>query len=115
MVGWNSLRYFLIRKDPDRAARDLELILRHYLGRWHKKRVILIGYSFGADSSTVCIVKIDFVFGCVRAVSIAPRADESIGSQNDLRVQTDFRVFDQKGRGDIKPADGCVGLCFFRA
>jgi len=49
VVGWNSLRYFLFRKDPDRAARDLELILRHYLDHWHKKRVILIGYSFGAD------------------------------------------------------------------
>jgi type IV secretory pathway VirJ component len=49
VVGWNSLRYFLTRKSPDRAARDLELILRHYLDRWHKQRVILIGYSFGAD------------------------------------------------------------------
>jgi type IV secretory pathway VirJ component len=49
VVGWNSLRYFLTGKKPERAARDLELVLRHYLPRWHKEKVILIGYSFGAD------------------------------------------------------------------
>ena len=49
VVGWNSLRYFLTRKEPDRAARDLERVLRVYLPLWHKEKVILIGYSFGAD------------------------------------------------------------------
>ncbi len=49
VVGWNSLRYFLRRKEPDRAARDLERVLRVYLPLWHKERVVLIGYSFGAD------------------------------------------------------------------
>jgi type IV secretory pathway VirJ component len=49
VVGWNSLRYFLTRKGPDRAARDLERVLRAYLPRWGKERVVLIGYSFGAD------------------------------------------------------------------
>jgi type IV secretory pathway VirJ component len=49
VVGWNSLRYFLTGKSPGRAAGDLELILRRYLQRWHKEKVVLIGYSFGAD------------------------------------------------------------------
>jgi type IV secretory pathway VirJ component len=49
VVGWNSLRYFLRRREPDRAAKDLERILRHFLPLWHKERIILIGYSFGAD------------------------------------------------------------------
>ena len=49
VVGWNSLHYFLTRKAPDRTARDLERVLRVYLPFWHKQRVILIGYSFGAD------------------------------------------------------------------
>jgi type IV secretory pathway VirJ component len=49
VVGWNSLRYFFTRKSPDRTAKDLERILRHYLPLWHKEKVILIGYSFGAD------------------------------------------------------------------
>ena len=49
VVGWNSLRYFLRGKPPDHAAQDLERILRVYLPLWHKERVVLIGYSFGAD------------------------------------------------------------------
>lgn len=49
VVGWNSLRYFLRTKNPAVAARDLELILRGYLERWHKEKAVLIGYSFGAD------------------------------------------------------------------
>jgi type IV secretory pathway VirJ component len=49
VVGWNSLRYFLRRREPDLAAMDLERILRHFLALWHKERIILIGYSFGAD------------------------------------------------------------------
>ena len=49
VVGWNSLRYFIRRKKPDRVARDLEGVLQVYLPLWHKEKVILIGYSFGAD------------------------------------------------------------------
>jgi len=49
VVGWNSLRYFIRRKKPDQVARDLERVLRVYLPLWHKEKVVLIGYSFGAD------------------------------------------------------------------
>jgi type IV secretory pathway VirJ component len=49
VVGWNSLRYFIRRKKPDRVARDLVGVLQVYLPLWHKEKVILIGYSFGAD------------------------------------------------------------------
>jgi type IV secretory pathway VirJ component len=49
VVGWNSLRYFIRQKGPDRATHDLERVLRYYLPLWHKEKVILIGYSFGAD------------------------------------------------------------------
>ena len=48
-VGFNSLAYFLNRRTPDEAARDVELIMRHYIGAWAKSKVILVGYSFGAD------------------------------------------------------------------
>jgi type IV secretory pathway VirJ component len=49
VVGWNSLRYFLHRRNPDGTTRDLERVLRAYLPIWHRQKVILIGYSFGAD------------------------------------------------------------------
>lgn len=48
-VGWDSLAYYWKPKTPEQAATALEHLLRHYLAHWHKQRVLLIGYSFGAD------------------------------------------------------------------
>jgi type IV secretory pathway VirJ component len=49
VVGLNSLQYFWKKKTPEVAASDLERILRHYLVTWGKTRVILVGYSRGAE------------------------------------------------------------------
>lgn len=48
-VGLNSLKYFWTRRTPAETARDVARVLRHYLADWHRQRVLLIGYSFGAD------------------------------------------------------------------
>jgi type IV secretory pathway VirJ component len=48
-LGWYSLSYFWRASTPDEASADLERSLRHYLASWKKRRVLLIGYSFGAD------------------------------------------------------------------
>ncbi len=48
-VGWDSLGYYWKARSPAEAAGDLVRIIRHYLGAWHKERVILIGFSFGAE------------------------------------------------------------------
>ncbi len=49
VVGWNSLHYYWKKRTPEEAAKDLERIARHYLEAWHKTRLVLVGYSFGAD------------------------------------------------------------------
>ncbi len=49
VVGLNTLKYFWTDRTPDLAGKDLELILRHYLKVWNRQRVVLIGYSLGAD------------------------------------------------------------------
>jgi type IV secretory pathway VirJ component len=48
-VGLNSLKYFWSERTPEATARDVARLLRHYLAAWHKQRVLLVGYSFGAD------------------------------------------------------------------
>ncbi len=48
-VGWDSLSYFWKARQPDEVALDLERVLRNYLASWKKERIVLIGYSFGAD------------------------------------------------------------------
>jgi len=48
-VGWSSLRYFWTPRTPEAAAADLSRVITHYSAAWQMDRVILAGYSFGAD------------------------------------------------------------------
>lgn len=49
VVGWSSLDYYRRPRTPEAASADLARVLRHYLDAWGGRRVLLIGYSFGAD------------------------------------------------------------------
>ena len=50
VVGWDSLNYFWDARTPAGAARDLDRVMRHYAHSWRKSRVLLLGYSQGADT-----------------------------------------------------------------
>lgn len=49
VVGLSSLKYFWHARTPELAARDVAEVLRHYLTTWRRTRIVLIGYSSGAD------------------------------------------------------------------
>jgi type IV secretory pathway VirJ component len=49
VVGLSTLKYYWNARTPDESARDVARILRHYLAAWKRERVLLIGYSFGAN------------------------------------------------------------------
>lgn len=49
VVGLDSLRYFWSARTPDGLAQDLDRVMRSFAVQWKKTRVILIGYSQGAD------------------------------------------------------------------
>lgn len=49
VVGFNSLKYFWTKRTPDEAATAIATVIRNYLVAWRKMRVIMIGYSSGAD------------------------------------------------------------------
>lgn len=49
VVGVDSLRYFWTARTPESTAADTERIIHYYASKWKKKRVILIGYSQGAN------------------------------------------------------------------
>jgi hypothetical protein len=49
VVGWDCLRYFWSRKSPEQVARDLGAVIDTFLSRWGGSKVVLVGYSFGAD------------------------------------------------------------------
>ena len=49
VVGVDTLRYFWAKKKPEDAAADLADLIGTYTENWKTRRVLLIGYSFGAD------------------------------------------------------------------
>jgi type IV secretory pathway VirJ component len=49
VVGIDSLRYFWLPRSPNEVGRDLTRVVETYLAAWGKRRVILAGYSQGAD------------------------------------------------------------------
>ncbi len=48
-VIWQSLRYYWSPRTPEQGARDLDRLIRHYGERWGREKVVLVGYSMGAD------------------------------------------------------------------
>jgi type IV secretory pathway VirJ component len=49
VVGWDSLRYYWTARTPQGVAADADKLIRYYFSHFGKKRVMLIGYSQGAD------------------------------------------------------------------
>ena len=49
VAGIDSLRYFWTPRTPQGFAHDLDRIVRYYADRWHRSKVVLIGFSQGAD------------------------------------------------------------------
>lgn len=49
VVGWNSGSYFWERRTPEDVAADLDRVIRQFTGEWGIDRVVLVGYSRGAD------------------------------------------------------------------
>jgi type IV secretory pathway VirJ component len=48
-VGLDSLHYFWNKRTPEETAEAVAGIIKRYTRLWKKPRVILFGYSFGAD------------------------------------------------------------------
>jgi type IV secretory pathway VirJ component len=49
VVGLDSLRYYWTARTPNGLAADTDRMIRYYLAHFAKQRVLLIGYSQGAD------------------------------------------------------------------
>jgi type IV secretory pathway VirJ component len=48
-VALDSLSYFWRGRNPEEVTSDIEHIIALYRDKWHIKKFILVGYSFGAD------------------------------------------------------------------
>lgn len=49
VVGLNSFKYFWKKKTPQETADDIAALLETYGNEWHEQKVVICGFSFGAD------------------------------------------------------------------
>jgi type IV secretory pathway VirJ component len=49
VVGFNTLQYFWKKRTPEESAQDLQRLLVYFLQEWKKQKVLIMGYSLGAD------------------------------------------------------------------
>ncbi|MGM3262679.1 AcvB/VirJ family lysyl-phosphatidylglycerol hydrolase, partial [Klebsiella pneumoniae] len=59
VVGIDSLRYFWSERTPKGFAADLQKIIDHYRQQWRRDKVMLIGFSQGADVLPATINQLD--------------------------------------------------------
>ena len=50
VVGILANSYFARERTPDETGRDLEKVVREYQTKWNRRRVVLVGYSRGAEA-----------------------------------------------------------------
>jgi type IV secretory pathway VirJ component len=117
VVGLNSLQYFWKKKTPEIAGYDLERIVRHYLAAWGKARLLLVGYSRGAEVVPFMLDRLapDLRSRVVLLALLAPSSS----------VEFEFHVGNWLGGGggkselpvrpEIEKLAGTPILCFFGA
>jgi len=49
VVGFDSRNYLSTPRTPEVASGDLARVIRHYTAAWNRPRVLVVGYSRGAD------------------------------------------------------------------
>jgi type IV secretory pathway VirJ component len=78
VVGVNSMRYYWRRRSVDEAAGDLADLIEHYALAWARPRVVLVGYSFGADALPLLLERLPAPTRTrVRAMALVSPADRA--------------------------------------
>ena len=101
VAGVDSLRYFWKARTPAGLAADIDRIVRYYAYQWKKKRVMLIGYSQGADvlpfainrlpAATRELVQLNVLIGVGKQASFEFHVTNwfSSGSGTPIKPETD--------------------------
>lgn len=60
VVALNSRKYFWSEKSPEKFTADFMQLADYYLRTWKKTKVIIVGYSFGADVASFLPNRLSF-------------------------------------------------------
>ena len=58
VLGVSCLAYYWRNRSPEDSAQDLDALITKYATQWHKQKVWLIGFSFGADVLPTVVTKL---------------------------------------------------------
>lgn len=59
VVGLSTLKYYWKARTPEQSAHDVERVMHHYMAAWKRTRVLLVGYSFGANVLPFIVNRLD--------------------------------------------------------
>ena len=97
VLGINAFKYFWRMRSPDVAAAQLDALMTKYLDQWHKRRVWLVGFSFGADVLPTIIDKLspENRARITQLVLLSPSRDTSFEIQFEgyMMAQGRFKAF----------------------
>ena len=112
VVGWSSLDYYWKARTPEGAAADLARIISHYTAAWHKTRVRIVGYSFGADVASFLVNRLpDALKQQVAAVVLlapSPTATFEFHLTDWIRSRADSRYPTAREIAQVRPPVTCV-------
>ncbi|MFT4047952.1 MAG: AcvB/VirJ family lysyl-phosphatidylglycerol hydrolase [Solimonas sp.] len=105
VVGIDSLRYFWNEKTPASLARDMDRVIRYYAHQWKRDKVLLIGYSQGANilpfamnrmpSTTRDMVAVTAMMGLSEKADFEFHVTNWVGSSDDgLPIQPEVQKMD---------------------
>lgn len=70
-VGLDAAAFYRTRRTPEESAAALETIIREYRAKWHRDKVIVIGFSRGADVLPFMLNRLpQDVRGCITVVAL---------------------------------------------
>jgi type IV secretory pathway VirJ component len=97
VVGLDTLQYYWQPRPPAESARALERILRHYLERWKKERILLVGYSRGAGVLPFMATRLP--------ADLLDRVDliALLGPERDITFEFHYTDWIGSARGDTTP------------
>ena len=115
VVGLSAPRYLARARTPDEAARDLARIVRHYAARWGRGRVVVIGYSRGADLAPFMVSRLpdDLHRRVALVVLMGPIEWAGIRNQVLDLVKNTHRAGDLPVWSEIEKLRGTPVLCIY--
>ena len=93
----NSKNYFRSEKSPTQLGKDLEIIINQYNKKWSQNKVVLMGYSMGAEVIPFAVNRLDekSKLKLIDVILIAP------GQKAIFRLKPTDYLFEEKKGTDI--------------